>query len=177
MKTAPKLQEIVTRIADRHGVDVDQPGAYLRLEQEAYGNLVIENIGGGPHWARISVTNYIQVGDDWIADPEIVVYSERVPSDTEKPTEESAWYPIEVTQFFSGWQLCAEPDLRGDLMVYDVAQQAELAFLADTTVATMLVRQEWLHSGTVARDAVRARTLDEIRARVIRTEGVDDVPF
>lgn len=173
MRAAPNFRNAVMSLADKHGVDLDLPGAYLRLEQETYGNLVIENIGG----SRISVTNYIQVGDDWVADPEIVVYTERTPGGSEHPKGESVWYPTEVNQFFSGWQLCAEPDLCGGLVVYDVDQQAEIAILADTTVATMLVRQAWLLSGTLATDAIRARTLDEIHARDIRLEEVDDVPF
>ena len=173
MRAVPKFKDAVMAIVDKFGIDLDRPGAYLRLEQEAYGNLVIENIGG----SRISVTNYIQVGDDWIVDPGIVVFTERVPSGLEGPTEAWEWYPIETNQFFGGWQLSAEPDLRGDLLVYDVEQQAEMASLVETTVASMLIVQDWLDAGTLATGAIRARTLDEIHARDIRMDEMEDVPF
>ena len=173
MKAVPKFRDTVMEIASKYGIDLEGTGAYLRLEQEACGNLVIENIGG----SRISVTNYIQVGDDWIADPGIAVFTEHVPNGPERPTEAWEWYPIEINQFFGGWQLCAEPDLRGDLMVYDVEQQADLARVVETSVASMLIVQDWLDAGTLATDAIYARTLDEIHARDIRMDEMEDVPF
>ena len=60
MKSIPKLQQIVTQIAHKHGVDLDRAGAHLRLALAGHGQLVIENIGA----SRVSVTNYIEVNRD-----------------------------------------------------------------------------------------------------------------
>jgi hypothetical protein len=173
MQATPKFQKAVMALAAKHDVDLDRPGAYLRLEKEECGQLVIENIGG----ERISVTNYVQVRNDWVADPEIVVYIGRNRSTPTSEEGEPHWVPIEVNQFFGGWQLCAELDQRGDLVVYDLAAQFEMAQLAEGTVANMLIAQDWLNAGTRAIDAVRARTPEEIHARDIRLNEMDDVPF
>ena len=87
------------------------------------------------------------------------------------------WYPIEVNQFFGGWQLCAELDLHGELVVYDLEQQAELARTLETTVASMLTNQDWLNAGNLAQGAVNARGPEEIWERDSQQAEMDDVPF
>ena len=101
MKAVPKLSTIVRQIAHRHGVDLDRPGAYLRLTLAGHGQLVIENIGAG----RVSVANYIEVGNDQVADPQIVVYTRVSQVSSGPDMGEAAWVPIEFTELFGGEKL------------------------------------------------------------------------
>ena len=57
MYAAPTLRAIVTRLANKHALNLDEPGAYLRLDLPWHGQLVIENIGAN----RISIANYVRV--------------------------------------------------------------------------------------------------------------------
>ena len=65
----------------------------------------------------------------------------------------------------------------GDLVVYDLEQQAEMAILAETTLAAMLVRKDWLNNGTRAEDAVRGWMPEEALERDTRVDEMGDVPF
>ena len=111
MQATHKLQRTVMALAVKHDIDLDRPGAYLRLEKEECGQLVIENIGG----ERISVTHYIQVSNAWVADPEIVFYTGPLRADPATEETKSLWFPIVVNQLVGGWQLCGEWDQRGGL--------------------------------------------------------------
>jgi hypothetical protein len=44
MKTSGKMQEIVSAIATKHGLDLNQKGTYLRLTMPHYDPLVIEGL-------------------------------------------------------------------------------------------------------------------------------------
>ena len=147
MKTAPKLQEIVTRVAAKHGVDLKLPGAYLRLQMAGHGQLVIENIGAAAHGARVSVTNYIEVVHDYVADPRVVVLYSTLPSAANPEKADSAWLPLEITDLFSGWRLYAEPGGEGCLLLYDPSGQAELARYCDNILARNLKNHGWLERG------------------------------
>jgi hypothetical protein len=150
MKTVPRLKEIVTQIAQKHVVDLERPGAYLRLQMAGHGQLVIENIDAGAPGARVSVTNYIEVVHNYIADPKVVLYSaspaEADPGGSPEKAG-SAWLPLEITDLFSGWRLYAEPDDEGGLLLYDPAGQAELARFCDSILARNLVNHGWLERG------------------------------
>ena len=170
MQVTPALQKIVTQLAEKHAVNLDQAGAYLRLALPGYGQLVIENIGAN----RISITNYLKVHTDWVSDPEIVIYVDYRPSATEPGKVQHVWTPIEVTDLFGGWRLYAEPDSAGDLVLYDPVGQMELADLADHVVAKHLAADGWLEHATCANPSVSALPREEMLARDIRD---DDVPF
>lgn len=170
MQATPKLQEIVTQIAEKHGVDLDKPGAYLRLEMPGHGQLVIQNIGA----ERISVTNYLQPTRDWVADPEIVVLVDYAPAEDTPRGVGRVWTPIESTELFGGWRLYAELDSRGDLVVYDADGQMELARYADNVVAHNLVVHGWLEQAERSTMPIHTWTDEEMLARDIR---FDEVPF
>ena len=134
MKTAPRLQAIVTQIAQKQGLDLDQPGAYVRLELAGNGQLVIENIGAN----RVSVTNYIEANQDLIADPQVVLYMQyrTEGKQVKQPRPEPpGWVPLEITELFGGWRLYAEVDLHGHLVLYDAEGQAQLAELCERIFA------------------------------------------
>jgi hypothetical protein len=83
MNTAPAMQRTITELARRFGVDVSQPGAYLRLELGGYMPLSIECTG--PHQVAVA-HSFVQEGD-LMVDPEIVFF-----------TGYKAWVPVEITQ-------------------------------------------------------------------------------
>lgn len=68
MKKSAAMKAIITKLAEQHGVDLTQIGAYLRLELRGYMPLNIETIGP----ATIAISHsYIQEGDV-MRDPEMV---------------------------------------------------------------------------------------------------------
>jgi hypothetical protein len=170
MKTAPKLQEIVTQIAHQYGVDLMKAGAYLRLELAGHGQLVIENIGGG----RVSVTNYIDVNRNWMADPQIVLYVLPKPAEGTSGQGKSGWIPLECTDFFDGWRLYAELDARGGLALYDPTGQAQLARFSDEVMAGNLRGHGWLERGQRSTAPFRVWSREEILARDIQLDEMAD---
>lgn len=54
MKTAPQLQAFILKLAEKHGVVIQQPGAYLRLELDG-DYLVLEHLGG----SRIAIAHQL----------------------------------------------------------------------------------------------------------------------
>ncbi|KKM14178.1 hypothetical protein LCGC14_1708740 [marine sediment metagenome] len=174
MKTAPELQHIVEQIAQKHGLDLDRPGAYLRLQLEGHGQLVIENLGAGALGARISVTNYIEVGSDYVADPQVVVCSAYRTEDASEGTQ-PVWLPLEFTELFGGWRLYAELDQTNDgLLLHDPVGQSELAQYSDRVLARNLIRHGWLERAERRNTPVRSWTQEEICARDIRVETLPE---
>jgi len=172
MYAAPTLRAIVTRLANKHALNLDEPGAYLRLSLPWHGQLVIENIGAN----RISIANYVRVHADWLADPEIVVFVEHRPSAEDPEQIKQTWYPIEATEVFGGWRLCAELDERGALVLYDPAGQTELADFAENVVARSLIDHDWLDQAVRSTTPVPPWTPDDIRRRDIRIDDVQSLP-
>ena len=87
MKTSPTMQRVILEIARKHSIDLSRTEAYLRLEQDGYDRLVIENIGHN----RIAVAHYYTQNGDAIKDPEIVFF-----------VGYETWVAIEVTQVLTG---------------------------------------------------------------------------
>jgi len=170
MKSTPQLQQIVTQIAAKHGVDLAGAGAHLRLEMAGHGQLVIENIGA----SRVSVTNYIEVNRDWIADPQVVLYSASMAAAEVSASPVSVWIPLEITDLFDGWRLYAELDVQDGLALYDPTGQAELARFSDDVLARNLRRHGWLEQGQRSTAPFRAWSEDEILARDIRSDEMMD---
>jgi len=131
------MQQVIGELAARHGVDLTATGAYLRLEMPAFDRLSIENIGGN----RVSVAHYYEQLGDLIADPEIVFF-----------TSELGWYPIEITQVFTGWRKVASIDADGRMTAVDVRGQHEVAQFASLW-ARNIRAQGWLERGQLARVA------------------------
>ncbi len=173
MKPVPNFKNAVKELASSLDVDLYRPGTYVRLQKEDCGYLIIENMGN----SRISLTNYIQVGSDWIADPRIVVYTGVESNVDEDGDPDPDWYPMEICEFFGGWQLCADLSATGDLFVRDQDLMSEMANVIDDLITASLLRQDWQHVGTVAQDAVIARTREYANPHEFFVEEPDDVPF
>ena len=95
MKAAAQMQGIINRIASRHGVNLNEGDAHLRLEQESFMPLVIENIGP----SHVSVAHYFVSEGDMITDPEVVFF-----------TGYGEWVPVSIQHSFGGVQIVAEAD-------------------------------------------------------------------
>ena len=108
MKAAPKLKQLVEELAHKHGFDLEQTGAYLCFELDR-ARLILENIGA----SRISIAYQQRLFDEWVADPEIVVWLDCESSWDAHPSDE--WSPLEINQMQGGWQSFADLDPNGDL--------------------------------------------------------------
>lgn len=151
MKPTPKLQAFVLQLAATHGVNLDQTGAYLRLDKTEE-RLVLENIGA----YRISLACQLYLYQDWVSDPELVLWMD----------EYGAWTPIEVTQVQGGWRCYAEVDPNGDLeVIFDPNGQAALADFAEEEVMPNLLQQSWFAQEVTAITQRPAYTQEELLAR------------
>ena len=135
-KASPKMQQVIGELAARHGVDLTHQGAYLRLEMPGFDRLSIEHIGGN----RLSVAHYYEQMGDLIADPEIVFF-----------TPELGWYPIEITQVFTGWRKVAIIDANGRITAVHVRGQHDVAQF--TSLWRNIWAQGWIERGQLARVA------------------------
>jgi len=130
MKSVPNLQEIVTQIARKHGVDLSMPNAYLRLAIPQ-NQLVVENIGN----SRISVAMYRKEWTEW--KPERIVIW----------VNGNRWYPFETIDQLGRWLLHGEPGGNSvEFNLYNSEGQRELAEVAEY-VAQQLVNGEWFEKG------------------------------
>lgn len=170
MKTVTALRRVIEEIAQKYGIDLDKPGAYLRLELPGNGQLVIENIGA----QRVSVTNYIEVGTDLVADPQIVLHTRYAVTCKTDDEPGFGWAPVEINELFGGWRLYAEMDPDGRLVLHDAVGQAQLAELCDRIVARNLQRFGWLHLARRADDAPKPWSSEEIYARDIRVDEMSE---
>src|SRR5215208_4477306 len=84
METCPKMKAVIEQLAQRHGLDVNQAEAHLRLDLPNFDRLVIENIGLN----CISVAHYFELNGDLVAEPDVVFYTGR----------EGEWVPISISQ-------------------------------------------------------------------------------
>ncbi len=145
--TSPSYRSVsfssISELAARHGVDLSRQGAYLRLEMPSFDRLSIENIGGN----RVSVAHYFEQHGDLIADPEIVFF-----------TSELGWYPVEITQVFTGWRTVATIDADGRMTAVNVRGQHEVAQFASLW-ARNIRAQGWIERGQLTR-AARPRVRD-----------------
>ena len=120
------MQQVVTRIAKKHKIDLSQPGAHLRINNKPYMPLVIECIGKN----LISVAHYYTQNGDLCADPDVVFL---VGCDGE-------WYPVEWTtpqmmlmgRVVGGYQRYVEVDAEnGTWLKADLRGQRDLAIFCN----------------------------------------------
>ena len=132
MKSANKMQQVITQIAQKHGFDLIAPSTHLRLEMKAYDPLVIETIDH--HLVRIA--HYYMPKGIYMADPEIIFY-----------IGTGSWVPIAVTQLIGGFRPYAQLSEAGELVsLKKTALQRDLAEFADDW-ATNIKHQGWLDNG------------------------------
>lgn len=135
MKTSEKMQETITEIAMKYGLDLKQKGAHLRLTMPHYDPLVIEVLNEN----LINVAHLYEPAPEMrIADPGIAFF-----------TGFALWVPVEVTQRIGGYRIYAvlSEDL-DDIISVLPAQQADLAGFVEMWAAN-IVGQGWLDDGTL----------------------------
>ena len=180
MNTIPKLKQFIAQIAQKHQFDLYQTAAYLRLNLNE-DRLIIENIGA----SRISIAYHLFLLDEWIAEPEIVVWTAYAP--LREAAREGQWVPIELSLIKDGWKACAKIDTNGNLVAfYHHEWHAWLVDFVETAVVPNLIRQGWLEQGVKSDEPPPSyTTLEQKRERgyllaedVYPDEEVnDDIPF
>lgn len=134
MKTAVSMQKIITAIAEKHTLDLNDPESYLRLQQSSLMPLVIEKIG--EH--LVSVAHYYTQNGDMMADPDIVFF-----------TGYQEWVPIQITQALVGFMNVAELSPDGtSIKSFRPQAQAELATFCREWAGN-LQAQNWLEAKSV----------------------------
>jgi hypothetical protein len=133
MQPSSAMQQIIQLLAKRHGADLSQAGAYLRLTLEGYDPLVIESV----RHSRVVVAHYFASHGDLVPDPSVTFF-------TADPT---GWIPMGITQVLGGSRSYAT--LTGDgtrLVCISPSRQADLAEFTEMW-AQNLVDQQWLAHG------------------------------
>ncbi len=130
MKTSPRMQAIITQIAEKHGFDLTTAGTYLRLTMAHFDPLVIQVVGKN----LVSVDHFYQPYPHLeVADPGILFF-----------TGYAEWVPIEVMQRLGGHRVYAhlteDYEAIADLLP---APQADLADFAEMW-AQNIEAQGWL---------------------------------
>jgi hypothetical protein len=129
MKTSKKMQEVIAQLARRHGLDLTQPGAGLRLDMQGFDRLMIEGVGEN----LVSVAHYFEQKGKLIADPKIVFF-----------TGASGWVPIEITQALGGHRICAVLSSNGqEVALVNSLDQMSLALFAEDWAHNIEI-QGWL---------------------------------
>jgi hypothetical protein len=132
MKTSAAMQKIITRLAQRHGIDITRPGASLRLDMPGFYRLCIENIG----FDRISVAHYYEEAGDLVPDPDIVFY-----------TAYREWVAISIQNAFGYIEAgVMTDDMKGLKGVY-TKQQEDLAEFTNLW-AKNIEEQGWMERGS-----------------------------
>lgn len=173
MKTCRKLQQFIQQLAEKHGVDLNTVGAYLRLDMKgAEHYLVIETLGA----CRVSIARYLVSSLGRVADPEIVLYT-AYPNDEQSPEQRGAeWVPTERLQRYGGWAIYADIDSLGMLIrVFDAQGQRDLAEFIETYFVHELQAQGWLTHGCRSTAPKPYLTLEEQWLRGI-TFAYNDEP-
>ena len=133
MQTCPKMKAVIEQLAQRHGLDLTQVEAHLRLDLPGFDRLVIENIGLN----RISVAHYFELNGDLVEEPDVVYYI----------TDEGGCAPIGISQSLTGWRSYAGFSEDGGRVVLDSPNgQADLAEFAEQW-AENIAAQGWLEQG------------------------------
>jgi hypothetical protein len=133
MKTARLMQDVITAIAQKHGLNLNASEAHLKLERDGFMPLVIEKIG--PH--LVSVAHYFQMNGDAIADPDVVFF-----------TGYGHWLPIEISQVL-GYERVAWLSEDGKaIKSIKIAAQADLASFC-LLWAKGIKGQHWLEQGSL----------------------------
>lgn len=138
MKDSKRMAQVCTAIAKKHGIDLNNIYASVRLEMPGMDPLVIENVA--PNHVR--VTHYYTREDFAVPDPSMTFFLS-----PHFPPAEYGWYPTEI-------KLLLWPQPRVSMVVdpgdgsikANIKAQAEDASFANTW-ATNIKEQEWLERG------------------------------
>lgn len=133
MRDSPTMKQVIEALARKHGVDLIQVAAHLRLDLPHFDRLVIETLG----FQRMSVAHYSEMNGDLVAEPEVVFFTGL----------DGNWIPIEITQSMTGWSSYVQLDDAGThIERVNTRGQADLAAFTEQW-AQNLINQGWLARG------------------------------
>lgn len=133
MQACPKMQAVITQLAQKHKVDIGAVGARMQLEMAGFDRLCVERTGE----TRISVAHYFESGGYLIPEPDVLFFIE----------QSGRWIPIEITQSMTGLQQYAQLSDDGmQFVAYNQKRQAALARFCEQW-AKNLREQGWLQHG------------------------------
>ena len=140
MNTAVKMQGIVTALAAKHGLDLKERGACVRLEMPHFDRLVVEVL----HPNLVSVAHIFEPRPGvHLADPGIVFF-----------TGYPQWVPVEIGQRIGGYRIYAVlSEELDDIVSVLPREQANLASFAEMW-ADNIRDQGWLDEGVVYDESV-----------------------
>lgn len=134
MKTCPKMKEIIGKLCEKHGIDLSQQRAHIRLDMPGFDRLCIERISGN----AVSVAHYFEMNGDLVAEPDIVFFIDA----------QGYWIPVEITQSMTGWHRVVEFNEDGTKIArFQRERQADIAEFAEVW-AQNIVDQAWLTNAT-----------------------------
>jgi hypothetical protein len=118
MKTTKHMAQIITRIAQQAGLDLNRIGAHARIENPPYMPLSIEVIGKN----LVSVAHYFEQNGDLVPDPDAVYFTGY--------GVENGWVPVYL-QMAIGTFYEASWVEDGEITRFDLREQAEQASFAN----------------------------------------------
>lgn len=123
-----RMQEVVSHLLDRHGIDVNQPYSHVEMTMgEGWDNLVI-----GREGPMIGVFHYFMSGSKVFFDPLIEFIIVRDPSGYEE------WMPAQMYTPF-GSKPCAELDDDDKVVVFEYSIQGQIASYAENWARNLRV--------------------------------------
>jgi hypothetical protein len=140
MKTAPKMKRVIEQLTAQHEVNLQQEGAYLRLDMPGYDLLAIRR--WGPR--LVSVAHFFEGHGTLVAEPEVTFF-----------VQQGQWVPIAIRNSLTGLLTYAEVSADGlTLLRFFRARQASLAQFVELW-AQNLIDQGWPERGVKWEDPLQ----------------------
>jgi hypothetical protein len=140
MKASKKMADIIGKIATKHGIDLNQIYASIRLSMPGMDDLVIENVA----------PNHVKVGHYYagMPDPEMVFFLSPIPE-----FRANGWYPTQIHQLLSaqfgrGPRVGMVVDPGDGSIKGNIREQADQNSFAQTW-AKNIKDQGWLENGVL----------------------------
>lgn len=133
MKTTAKMQNTITALAAKHGMNLTCKGTVLRLDMPHFDRLVVEVL----HANLVNVAHVFEPHSGIrMADPGVVFFTGHGP-----------WVPIEVNQRIGGYRIYATlSEELDDIVAFLPHEQADLANFVEMW-AQAIRDQGWLEDG------------------------------
>jgi hypothetical protein len=130
------MQQIIQLLAEKHGLNLSEHGAYLRLSMDGYQPLVIECIGV----SRVVVAHYFIHNGDLVPDPLVTFF-------TAGP---NGWIPMGITMSFGGSKTYAVvSEDEQTLTILNRPMQMDLAEFTEIW-GQNIIDQRWIERGQKA---------------------------
>ena len=133
MKASPKMRQVIQALAAKHEVNLDEVGAFLRLDMPGYDSLSMQKVTP----TLVSVAHKFESQGLLVPDPEVLFFT----------GYGVKWIPIDITQSVGGNRTYAKLSEDGTRIVhYYKTAQASLASFVKVW-AQNIQDQGWLEHG------------------------------